>query len=67
MARRKEYSLSIRCFFINSERYTQHYTVMPLRDLEKWVEAYQYTHPTLESVMVRIRPAGWRGADADGE
>lgn len=65
MAKHKEYSLSIRCFFIGSTRYTQHYAVMPLRDLEKWVEAYQYTHPTLESVMVRIRPTTWRGADAD--
>ena len=33
---------------------TQHYPVMPLKDIPKWVEAYRFTHPTAESITVKI-------------
>lgn len=48
------YHLSIRCYFPGNGNYTQHYPTMPLKDIPKWVEAYQFTHPNVESVSVRI-------------
>ena len=52
---KQEYAMSIRCYFPGTaNNRTQHYPVMPLRDLPKWVEAYQFTHPTAESITVKI-------------
>ena len=46
--------MSIRCYFPGANNRTQHYPVMPLKDIPKWVEAYQFTHPTAESITVKI-------------
>lgn len=51
---KKEYAMSIRCYFQGANNRTQHYPVMPLRDIAKWVEAYQFTHPTAESISIKI-------------
>lgn len=52
---KQEYAMSIRCYFPGTaNNRTQHYPVMPLRDIPKWVEAYQFTHPTAESITVKI-------------
>ena len=52
---KQEYAMSIRCYFPGApNNRTQHYPVMPLRDIPKWVEAYQFTHPTAESITVKI-------------
>ena len=51
----REYAMSIRCYFPGTgNNRTQHYPVMPLKDIPKWVEAYQFTHPTAESITVKI-------------
>lgn len=50
----KQYNMSIRCYFPGNNNYTQHYPVMPLKDIQKWIEAYKFTHPNLESVTVKI-------------
>lgn len=40
-ARKKDYHMSIRCYFPGGgDNKTQHYPVMPLKDIAKWVEAY---------------------------
>ena len=45
-ARKKDYNMSIRCYFPGGgDNKTQHYPVMPLKDIAKWVEAYEFTHP----------------------
>ena len=55
MAKKKEYRMSIRCYFPgNRDNRTQHFPVMPLKDIAKWVEAYEFTHPTAESITVKI-------------
>lgn len=55
MARKaKQYTLSFRCFYEGSRNYTQHFQTMPLKDIEKWIDAYRYTHPALEAVSVII-------------
>lgn len=48
------YDLSIRCYFPGSGNFTQHRQVMPLKDIPKWVEAYQFTHPNCESITIKI-------------
>lgn len=51
---KKEYQMSIRCFFPGIDNKTQHYQVMPLKDISKWIEAYQFTHPNCESITVKV-------------
>lgn len=50
----KEYHCSIRCYFPGIDNKTQHHQVMPLRDVAKWIEAYQLTHPNCESISVKV-------------
>ena len=51
---KKNYDLSIRCYFPGVNNFTQHRQIMPLKDVEKWVESYRFTHPTLQAVSVKI-------------
>ena len=54
-ARKKDYHMSIRCYFPgDGDNKTQHYPVMPLKDIAKCVEAYEFTHPTAESLTIKI-------------
>ena len=54
-ARKKDYHMSIRCYFPGGgDNKTQHHPVMPLKDIAKWVEAYEFMHPTAESITVKI-------------
>lgn len=54
-ARKKDYHMSIRCYFPGGgDNKTQHYQIMPLRDIAKWIEAYQFTHPNCESITVKV-------------
>lgn len=50
----KVYPLSIRCYFPGTGNYTHHMQDLPLKDIAKWVEAYKFTHPTLESISIKI-------------
>lgn len=54
MKQAKEYQMSIRCYFAGVDNKTQHYQTMPLKDIPKWVEAYRFTHPNVESFTVKI-------------
>ena len=45
--------MSIRCYSGGGDNKTQHYPVMPLKDIAKWVE-YEFTHPTAESLTIKI-------------
>jgi hypothetical protein len=50
----KTYRLGIRCYFPGVGNYTHHMQEMPLKDIAKWVEAYQFTHPTVESFTIKM-------------
>ena len=50
---KKLYSLSIRAYFPNGGTCT-HYQDLALKDIAKWVEAYQFTHPDVEAITVKI-------------
>lgn len=49
----KTYKLSIRCYY-GEKNYTHHMAELPLKDISKWVEAYRFTHPTVEGITVKI-------------
>lgn len=48
------YKASIRCYFTSPLDYTQHWQTLPLKDIPKWIEAYQFTHPNVRSISVKI-------------
>lgn len=54
LEKKKEYQMNIRCYFKGSDNKTQHYQTMPLKDIAKWIEAYQFTHPSVESITVKV-------------
>lgn len=49
----EEHDLSIRCYYGPTE-YTQHHQRLKLTDIGKWVKAYQFTHPHVKSITVKI-------------
>lgn len=51
---KRTYNISFRCYFPEPGNYTTHRQVMPLTDIKKWIEAYQFTHPNVESISVKI-------------
>ena len=63
----KAYRLSIRCYFPGTGNYTHHMADLPLKDVGKWVEAYRYTHPTLESISIKIYMGKEAGQDEAGK
>ena len=55
MNTKRKYHLSIRCFY-NKTTHTQHNQIMPLKDIPKWLEAYIFTHPTVQRISVNVWP-----------
>lgn len=47
------YSVSLRCYFDRAQ-YTLHRQDMPLKDIQRWIDAYQFTHPNCQSIVVKI-------------
>lgn len=51
----KTFDVSIRCQYgESSKNYTQHKQRLALKDLPKWLEAYQFTHPQVFAFSVKI-------------
>lgn len=51
------HDISIRCHFGGSvDNFTMHRVRMPLKDIPKWLEAYQFTHPNVQSITVKYWP-----------
>lgn len=55
MKQARAYHISIRCYFPDGG-FTQHHQVMPLSDIKRWIESYEFTHPTVESISFRMWP-----------
>ncbi|MDY3281294.1 hypothetical protein [Dysosmobacter sp.] len=53
---KKAYPISFRCYFPGAGNIVNHYQTMPLRDIPKWIEAYLFTHPNVESISVKFWP-----------
>lgn len=52
----KKYMISFRCFFDNNseQRYSTHYQQLRLRDIERWIVSYRFTHPACTSISFKI-------------
>lgn len=50
----KTYKISFRCFYPGDTMPTKHYQDLTLKELPKWIEAYEFTHPNCESITVKI-------------
>lgn len=61
------YHTSFRCFF-GGGRYNQHNQLLRLEEIPRWLDAYMFTHPGVESISVKIWPKDIKeGTDnADG-
>lgn len=63
-AKNKAYQMSFRCYFGGSaDNLTKHRQELPLKDIPKWIEAYQFTHPTCKSISVKV----WFDAEPEAE
>ena len=62
MSKKKTYGVSFYCDFDNNCR-TRHYQPMPLKDIPKWIEAYQFTHPEVRAITAKI----WTNNGEDGK
>lgn len=51
---KQEYNMNFRCWFEGSGKYTNHHQSMKLEDIPKWIEAYSFTHPSLQSITVKV-------------
>ena len=54
MENNKVYRFSIRCYFKHSSHYTHHLQTMTLDDIGRWMEAYRFTHPELDSICAKV-------------
>lgn len=50
----KKYKCSIRCYYKHCDRYTHHLQRLNLWEIGKWIEAYRFTHPEVESICVKV-------------
>lgn len=50
----REHTMSIRCFYEGGNHHTQHYPMIEIDEIPKWIKAYWYTHPNLEAISVKV-------------
>ena len=50
----KQFRVSFRVFFPGQSNIINHWQDMPLRDIPKWLNTYQFTHPNVESISVKV-------------
>lgn len=53
-------SVNFRCYMTSAEPY-DHYRTIDTNDIDRWIEAYQFTHPNCTSITVKI----WLKSDTD--
>ena len=50
----KTYMCSFFCYFEEAGSVTKHYQQLPLKDISKWIDAYRFKHPNVQSISVRV-------------
>lgn len=53
----KEYNMNFRCFFgseIPSNNYSNYYQALAVKDIPRWIESYQFTHPSCTSISCKV-------------
>ena len=61
------YNCSFRCYFDvdGRQNWNTHYQALPLSDIPRWLEAYQFTHPFCTSISVKIWFVNGLNCDTD--
>lgn len=54
MAKQK-YHISFRCYYKDGGQ-SNHHQTMKLSEIPKWLEAYHFTHPNVQSVTMKYWP-----------
>ncbi len=58
---KRSYQISFRCYYPERGGVTNHHQTMQLKDIPKWIEAYLFTHPAVQSITVKIWPHSKEG------
>lgn len=54
---KRAYHIRFRCFFGGKrDNYVDHNVTLALADVPKWLEAYHFTHPNVQSVTFKYWP-----------
>lgn len=48
-----KYNISFRCYY-ETGHYTTHIQTLELSKIGKWIEAYQFTHPAVCSISIKV-------------
>lgn len=51
---RKLYNVSFRCYYGTPGNHTTHRQTMTLGDIPRWLDAYLFTHPEVQSISVKV-------------
>ena len=54
MTMKKNHKINFYCSFGENDRMVRHYERIPLQDIQKWVQAYSFTHPDCTCISVRL-------------
>lgn len=57
MPKSRLYNMTIRCYY-GEQNYSMHRQELKLTEIEKWIEAYKFTHPHVKSFSVQITIKG---------
>ena len=52
---KRAYHVSFRCYY-DTGNSTQHNATIPLNQIGRWMEAYIFTHPEVQSITAKIWP-----------
>lgn len=52
-AAKREYAITFRCYY-EQAAYTRYVRTLPLKDLQRWIKSYEFTHPDCTSITFGV-------------
>lgn len=49
---KREYAVTFRCYY--EQAYTRYVRTLPLKDLQRWIKSYEFTHPDCTSISFGV-------------
>lgn len=50
---KREYAVTFRCYYEQS-KYTRYIRTLQLKNLQRWIKSYQFTHPNCTSISFGV-------------
>lgn len=47
------YEISFKCYY-DTGTHTSHRQLLRLEDIPRWIDAYQFTHPSVKAISVKV-------------